>query len=150
MWNFIKKSHLRSIMFKFNLFNSREWNWSHEYKVIAPHNFKLWQVTLRASPVVLDPHLHMHFFHPWCRCRSMNVAKWSMLTVNSDEKLSMNWRPPCITPIYAGSLLSAKGQRTLLMEQLSLINNWLRFRGSKKLWNTYPWTGWVSEITSWG
>jgi hypothetical protein len=37
------------------------------------------------------------FFHPWYRCKSKNVAQWSLLTVNSDKNLSRNWRPPCIT-----------------------------------------------------
>ena len=78
------------------------------------------------------------------------MAQWFLLILNLDENYCRNYRPPCSTLTYAGSLLTAKGQRTLLMEQLSSTNNWLRFRGSGKLWNTYTWTTWVWEISGWG
>jgi hypothetical protein len=40
-------------------------------------------------------------FHPRCRCRCRNGSQWSLLILNLDENYCRNYRPPCITSIYA-------------------------------------------------
>ena len=74
-----------------------------------------------------DPWIPIYIctFHPRCRCISMNDSQWSILILNLDENYCSNCHPPCITSTYVWSLLSAKGQRTLLMKlPLEVWDSW--------------------------
>ena len=44
-------------------------------------------------------------FHPPCICRSMNVARWSLLILTLDENYYRNCRLRYITLTYEGSML---------------------------------------------
>ena len=60
-----------------------------------------------------------------CRCRTVAQSPWH--NSNMDEFFCRRCRTPCISSSYTRSMLSAKGPKTLLMEQLNTTNNWLRF-----------------------
>jgi hypothetical protein len=83
---------------------------------------------LRASPVVLARSASTStFFHPRCRCKCKILTQSPWHNSNMDELFCKRCKIPYISSSYARSLLLAKGQRTLLLKQLGLINNWLRF-----------------------
>ena len=67
------------------------------------------------------------FFHPRCICRCKILAQSPWHNSNVDELFCKRCRTPCISSSYAGSLLSAKGQKTLLIKQIGLVKFWSRF-----------------------
>ena len=120
----------------------REGKWRRRFFCPCTHNWSV-EVGLEVSrlspckgkPSGLGSASASALFHPQCRCRSRNVAQWSLLTANQDEELSKNWRIACITSTYAGSLLSTTRQRNFVDE----ITVWgLGFRKN----TLYKWTGW--------